>query len=103
ARRVPARRCGGGRQSRRFRRRTLPRRGHPAELPAVPQGEDSARSRARARLLVAMVAVELRTAEPIVALRLLSNRLFRSSTGVLTLASIGFLGTLYAISLYYQD
>src|SRR4029077_2725391 len=31
------------------------------------------------------------------------NRLFRSSTGVLTLASIGFLGTLYAISLYYQD
>jgi hypothetical protein len=54
-------------------------------------------------LLVAMVAVELHTAEPIVALRLLSNRLFRSSTGVLTLASIGFLGTLYAISLYYQD
>ena len=54
-------------------------------------------------LLAAMVAVELHTAEPIVALRLLSNRLFRSSTGVLTLASIGFLGTLYAISLYYQD
>ncbi len=39
-------------------------------------------------LLAAMVAVELRTAEPIVALRLLGNRLFRSSTGVLTLASI---------------
>jgi EmrB/QacA subfamily drug resistance transporter len=54
-------------------------------------------------LLAAMVAVELHTAEPIVALRLLGNRLFRSSTGVLTLASIGFLGTLYAISLYYQD
>src|SRR5438445_2004655 len=54
-------------------------------------------------LLAAMVAVELHTAEPIVALRLLSNRLFRSSTGVLTLASIGFLGTLYAISLYFQD
>src|ERR1700724_127564 len=47
-------------------------------------------------LLAAMVAVELHTAEPIVALRLLSNRLFRSSTGVLTLASIGFLGTLSA-------
>jgi EmrB/QacA subfamily drug resistance transporter len=54
-------------------------------------------------LLVAMVAVELHSAEPIVALRLLSNRLFRSSTGVLTLTSVGFLGTLYAISLYYQD
>jgi EmrB/QacA subfamily drug resistance transporter len=54
-------------------------------------------------LLVALVAVELRTAEPIVALRLLGNRLFRSSTGVLTLASIAFLGTLYVISLYYQD
>jgi EmrB/QacA subfamily drug resistance transporter len=54
-------------------------------------------------LLVAMVAVELRTAEPIVALRLLGNRLFRSSTGVLILASIAFLGTLYVISLYYQD
>ena len=35
--------------------------------------------------------------------RLLGNRLFRSSTGVLTLASIAFLGTLYVISLYYQD
>jgi len=54
-------------------------------------------------LLVAMVAVELCTAEPIVALRLLGNRLFRSTTGVLILASIAFLGTLYAISLYYQD
>jgi EmrB/QacA subfamily drug resistance transporter len=54
-------------------------------------------------LLTAMVAVELRTAEPIVALRLLGNRLFRSSSGVLILASIAFLGTLYAISLYYQD
>src|SRR5260370_12034986 len=54
-------------------------------------------------LLAAMVAVELRTAEPIVALRLLGNPLFRSSTGVLILASIAFLGTLYVISLYYQD
>jgi len=54
-------------------------------------------------LLVTMVAVELRTAEPIVALRLLGNRLFRSSTGVMILASIAFLGTLYIISLYYQD
>jgi EmrB/QacA subfamily drug resistance transporter len=54
-------------------------------------------------LLVAMVVVELRTAEPMVDLRLLGNRLFRSSNGVIVLASIAFLGTLYAISLYYQD
>jgi EmrB/QacA subfamily drug resistance transporter len=54
-------------------------------------------------LLAGMVAVELRTAEPIVDLRLLANRLFRSSNGVMVLASVAFLGTLYAISLYYQD
>jgi EmrB/QacA subfamily drug resistance transporter len=54
-------------------------------------------------LLAAMVIVELRTAEPMVNLRLLGNRLFRSSNGVMVLGSIAFLGTLYAISLYYQD
>jgi MFS family permease len=36
-------------------------------------------------------------------LRLLGNRLFRSSNGVMVLNSIAFLGTLYAISLYFQD
>jgi EmrB/QacA subfamily drug resistance transporter len=54
-------------------------------------------------LLVAMVVVELRTAEPIVALRLFGNRLFRSANGVMIPASIAFLGTLFVISLYYQD
>jgi len=54
-------------------------------------------------LLAAMVVVELRTAQPMVDLRSLGNRLFRSSNGVMILASIAFLGTLYAISLYYQD
>ncbi len=54
-------------------------------------------------LLVAMVVVELRVPAPIVALRLLGNRLFRSCTGVTVLGSVAFLGTLYAISLYYQD
>ena len=58
---------------------------------------------AGAVLLAAMVVVEMRTAEPMVNLRLLGNRLFRSSNGVMVLASIAFLGTLYAISLYYQD
>jgi EmrB/QacA subfamily drug resistance transporter len=47
--------------------------------------------------------VELRAKDPIVALRLLGNRLFRASNAVMVLASIGFLGVLYAISLYYQD
>ncbi len=54
-------------------------------------------------LLAAMVVVELRHSAPIVDLRLLGNRLFRSSNGVMVLASVSFLGTLYAISLYYQD
>jgi EmrB/QacA subfamily drug resistance transporter len=54
-------------------------------------------------LLAVMVAVELRTAEPIVALRLLGNRLFRSANGVIVLTSVAFLGSLYVISLYYQD
>jgi EmrB/QacA subfamily drug resistance transporter len=54
-------------------------------------------------LLAIMVIVEMRTKEPIVALRLLGNRLFRSANGVMILGSIAFLGTLYVISLYYQD
>ena len=54
-------------------------------------------------LLAVMVRVELRAKDPIVALRLMGNRLFRSSNAVMVLASIGFLGVLYAISLYYQD
>ena len=54
-------------------------------------------------LLAAMVVVELRSAAPMVDLRLLGNRLFRSCNGVIVLASVAFLGTLYAISLYYQN
>ncbi|HEY2552085.1 MAG TPA: MDR family MFS transporter [Streptosporangiaceae bacterium] len=54
-------------------------------------------------LLVIMTVVELLSRQPIVALRLLGNRLFRSANGVMVLGSIAFLGTLYAISLYFQD
>ncbi|HEY8302677.1 MAG TPA: MDR family MFS transporter [Jatrophihabitans sp.] len=54
-------------------------------------------------LLVVMVVVELRTREPIVALRLFGNGLFRSANGVMILGSMAFLGTLYAMALYYQD
>jgi EmrB/QacA subfamily drug resistance transporter len=58
---------------------------------------------AGAALLGATVVVELRTREPIVALRLLGNRLFRSATGVVVMVSIAFLGTLFAVTLYFQD
>jgi EmrB/QacA subfamily drug resistance transporter len=54
-------------------------------------------------LVAVMIVVEMRTSEPIVSLRLLGNRLFRSSNGVMILASVAFLGTLFVISLYYQD
>jgi MFS family permease len=58
---------------------------------------------AGAVLLAIMIFVELRTSEPMIDLRLLMNRLFRATNGVMVLASIAFLGSLYAISLYYQD
>ncbi|HEX4248734.1 MAG TPA: MDR family MFS transporter [Pseudonocardia sp.] len=54
-------------------------------------------------LLTAMIVVELRTAAPIVDLRLLGDRLFRACNGVIVLSSVAFLGTLYAVSLYFQD
>jgi EmrB/QacA subfamily drug resistance transporter len=54
-------------------------------------------------LLAATVVVELRTVAPMVDLRLLTNRLFRASDGVIVLGSLAFLGTLYVVSLYYQN
>ncbi len=54
-------------------------------------------------LLTAMVRVELRHSRPLVALGLLRDRLFRSATGALTLAGVGFIGTLFVTSLYLQD
>ena len=54
-------------------------------------------------LLVALVLVELRTSRPMVDLRLLTGRLFRSASGVIFLSSAGFLGTLYLVPLYFQD
>ncbi len=56
-----------------------------------------------AALLMAMVLLELRMPQPIVALRLLSNRLFRSGTGAMLMVSVAFLGVLFAITLYFQD
>jgi EmrB/QacA subfamily drug resistance transporter len=54
-------------------------------------------------LLVALVLFELRTTAPMIDLRVLSNRLFRSSTVIMFLASASFLGSLYLVSLYFQD
>jgi EmrB/QacA subfamily drug resistance transporter len=56
-----------------------------------------------AGLLAVMVRVELRTREPIVALRLFSNRLFGSATGAIVMVSIAFFGVLFAVTLYFQD
>jgi EmrB/QacA subfamily drug resistance transporter len=58
---------------------------------------------AGAVLLTAMVMVELRSSQPMVDLRLLSGRLFRSTNGVMFLVAAAFLGTLYLIPLYFQD
>jgi EmrB/QacA subfamily drug resistance transporter len=58
---------------------------------------------AGAALLVALVMVELRTTRPMVDLRLLSGRLFRSANGVMFLVMASFLGTLYLVPLYFQD
>ena len=54
-------------------------------------------------LLTVMVVVELRKRLPLIDLRLLGNRLFRSCNGVMFLASAAFIGTLYAVSLFFQD
>lgn len=54
-------------------------------------------------VLAAAAAVELRTTDPLVDLRLLANRLFRASNAVMVLGAAAFLGTLYVVSLFYQD
>jgi EmrB/QacA subfamily drug resistance transporter len=54
-------------------------------------------------LLGLLVLVELRTREPLLDLHLLTNRLFASTAGVFFVAAAAFLGTLYAVALFYQD
>ena len=56
-----------------------------------------------ALLLVAMVYQQLHAREPLLDLRLFSNRLFRSSNIVMGLSAAGFLGALYVVALFYQD
>ena len=68
--------------------------GSPGVLAAVAAG---------AAALLLMVRAELRAAEPIVAVRLLRDRLVRVGTLVNVLLTAGFIGTLYLMSLSLQD
>ena len=58
---------------------------------------------AGAALLAAMVLVEIRTAHPMIDVRLFKDRLFRSSCVVLALSSSAFLGLLFLVALFFQD
>jgi len=58
---------------------------------------------AGAALLAAMAVIELRSAAPLLDLRVYTDRLFRSASVVLTLTSVAFFGLLYLLSLYFQD
>ena len=53
-------------------------------------------------MIAVMVAVELRTKAPLVQLRLFSNRLFRSTSLVLVLSVMAFLGVLFTVPLFFQ-
>jgi EmrB/QacA subfamily drug resistance transporter len=53
--------------------------------------------------LAAFVVVELRVAEPMVQLRLLGNRLFRTTLSVAFFAAGGFIGTLFLVPLFLQE
>jgi len=54
-------------------------------------------------LLIAFVAVEQRTAEPLLRLRLYSDRLLRLTSLQLTAAAGGFMGTLFLVPLLLQN
>ena len=54
-------------------------------------------------LLVAFVRVELRARAPMVDLRLLGNRLFRSTLSVSFFSTAGFSGILFLVPLYLQE
>jgi len=58
---------------------------------------------AGAFLLVLFVAVELRSAAPMVQLRLLGNRLFRTTLLASLCASAGFVGVLFLVPLFLQE
>lgn len=50
-----------------------------------------------------LAIVELRTAEPMLDLRLYGIRLYRSTMTVITLMSVSFFGVIYLLALFYQN
>jgi EmrB/QacA subfamily drug resistance transporter len=54
-------------------------------------------------LLVVLLFVELRRSAPIMDVRLLRARLFGAGSAIMALESVAFLGSLYAVALYFQD
>lgn len=54
-------------------------------------------------ILGLMVVVELRAHQPLLDLRLFTDRLFRSNSGVMVLAGSAFGGMLYLLALFFQD
>jgi EmrB/QacA subfamily drug resistance transporter len=58
---------------------------------------------AGALMLAAFVVVELRTTDPMVDLRLLGNRLFRTTQVVSFFGSGGFIGVLFLVPLFLQE
>jgi EmrB/QacA subfamily drug resistance transporter len=58
---------------------------------------------AGAALLVVLARVELRVDEPMIYLRVLRDKLFCTTTMALFLGTMGFLGVLFLVALFYQD
>jgi EmrB/QacA subfamily drug resistance transporter len=56
-----------------------------------------------ALLLAALVPTELRSPAPLIDLRLLTGRRFRSASTVMLISSTSFIGALYLASLFYQE
>ena len=54
-------------------------------------------------LLAAFARVELRTAEPLLQLRILGNRMFRTASLQTAVGSAGFIGTLFLVPLFLQN
>ena len=57
---------------------------------------------AGAAVLVLLIRVELRSNAPLLQLRLLGNRLFRSTSTAMAVATAAFLGALFVIPLFFQ-
>jgi EmrB/QacA subfamily drug resistance transporter len=54
-------------------------------------------------LLVVLVVVERRRSNPLIDLGVLANRLFANTTAVIVIGTTAFLGSLFLVSLFYQD